>query len=220
MAGVTGVPLRTGTIVCYSDSNTYGYAPTYLYEARYPDDVIWTNILAGRTLWKVLNYGLCGREIPHMESQFRHIRELVRSWAMEPPPVHLWIMLGTNDLLRHGTFRAEDAARRMEAFVCALQQEPCVQDGMVRIRVIAPPRLRQGEWTFEDSDRLLTESARLGGAYRGAVLRCSQDGRPRVDYTDASVWDIPVVYDGVHFSEEGHRLFAQHVLEEVPGLRR
>ena len=151
----------------------------------------------------------------------RHVRELVRSWAKEPPPVHLWIMLGTNDLLQHGAYRAEDVAQRMESFVGALRQESCVRSGMVRIRIIAPPRLREGEWTIEDSGRLLPESARLGEAYRDAAGRCNSDPEcPAVDFTDASVWDIPVVYDGVHFSEEGHRLFAQHVLEEVPGLRR
>ena len=32
-----------------------------------------------------------------------------------------------------------------------------------------------------------------------------------VSFCDASGWDIPVVFDGVHFSEQGHRRFAEQL---------
>ena len=37
-------------------------------------------------------------------------------------------------------------------------------------------------------------------------------------FCDTAAWDIPVVFDGVHFSEDGHRRFAkqmQRVLDTV-----
>lgn len=201
---------RRGTIVCYGDSNTYGYAPTYLYESRYPEDVIWTNRVAGGLPYRVLNYGVCGREIPHTDRPIRQVCHLLRGWSGEPRPVRLWIMLGTNDLLKHAHFTAEDVAARMETLLHGLCGETCVKDGTVRIRVIAPPRMRSGEWTIGDEERLLRESACLGEAYRSA---CSSV--PHIAFTDATRWDIPLVYDGVHFSEEGHRLFAERILTEV-----
>ena len=32
-----------------------------------------------------------------------------------------------------------------------------------------------------------------------------------VSFCDASGWGIPVVFDGVHFSEQGHRRFAEQL---------
>ena len=32
-------------------------------------------------------------------------------------------------------------------------------------------------------------------------------------FADAGDWDIPMAYDGVHFTEQGHRAFAAGLLE-------
>ena len=123
-------------------------------------------------------------------------------------------MLGTNDLLKHAQFRAEDVAGRMEALLRGLYEESCVREGLVRLRLIAPPRMLAGEWTFEDPDRLIGESGRLGEVYGALADRLEAEGLA-VDFTDASAWDLPVVYDGVHLSEEGHRLLSEHLLKEL-----
>lgn len=41
--------------------------------------------------------------------------------------------------------------------------------------------------------------------YRDLAALCG------VSFCDASGWDIPVVFDGVHFSEQGHRRFAEQL---------
>ena len=215
-----GAP-RKGTIVCYGDSNTYGYDPTNLYEACYSEEVIWTNYLAGQSQWRVLNYGVCGREIPHTQRQILQVRRLLPEWLRdadspggEPYPVEMWIMLGTNDLLKHAQFRAEDVAGRMESLLRGLYEEPCVQEGLVRLRLIAPPRMESGAWTFEDEERLLGESRRLGEVYGALAERLEAEGL-EIDFTNAAVWALPVAYDGVHLAEEGHLLLAEHLLKEL-----
>lgn len=53
---------------------------------------------------------------------------------------------------------------------------------------------------------------RLRPLYRELAERCG------AFFCDTAVWDIPVVFDGVHFSEDGHRRFAkqmQRVLDTV-----
>ena len=259
-----GAP-RKGTIVCYGDSNTYGYDPTNLYEACYSEEVIWTNYLAGQSQWRVLNYGVCGREIPHTQRQILQVRRLLPEWVRDANaagtrgtspgkpsptegkisaagkssptggklsgeekspspdervpytalyPVEMWIMLGTNDLLKHAQFRAEDVAGRMESLLRGLYEEPCVQEGLVRLRLIAPPRMESGAWTFEDEERLLGESRRLGEVYGALAERLEAEGL-EIDFTNAAVWALPVAYDGVHLSEEGHLLLAEHLLKEL-----
>lgn len=41
-----------GTLICYGDSNTYGYDPHDTNEGRYPKEVRWTGILIQRQTGK------------------------------------------------------------------------------------------------------------------------------------------------------------------------
>ena len=43
----------SGTIICYGDSNTYGYDPCVLAGDRYPEEDRWTEILERETDWKI-----------------------------------------------------------------------------------------------------------------------------------------------------------------------
>ena len=36
-----------------------------------------------------------------------------------------------------------------------------------------------------------------------------------VRFADAGRWDIPLAYDGVHFTEQGHKACAARLLEEL-----
>ena len=75
-------------IVCFGDSNTYGYDPRSWLGGRYDVDSRWVDILASETGWEVRNMGENGREIP------RSVPDL-------PADTNLLIfMLGTNDLLQ------------------------------------------------------------------------------------------------------------------------
>lgn len=88
-----------GTIICYGDSNTYGYDPHDQMDGRYPKDVRWTGILETETAWKIENHGVNGRSIPHTVSTVKFACDQVRDWHRRPNSVWLWVMLGTNDLL-------------------------------------------------------------------------------------------------------------------------
>ena len=43
----------SGTIICYGDSNTYGYDPCVLAGDRYPEEDRWAEILERETDWKL-----------------------------------------------------------------------------------------------------------------------------------------------------------------------
>ena len=36
-----------------------------------------------------------------------------------------------------------------------------------------------------------------------------------IRFADAGKWDISLTYDGVHFTEQGHKAFAAGLLEEL-----
>ena len=74
-------------VICFGDSNTYGYDPRSYLGGRYDADSRWVDILAEETGWTVCNLGENGREIP-ASPDFPADTDL------------LIVMLGTNDLLQ------------------------------------------------------------------------------------------------------------------------
>lgn len=77
----------------------------------------------------------------------------------------------------------------------------------MRLRLIAPPAMQEGQWV--DRPELLTESRNLGKNIKG-LQSCIG-----IAFTDASGWEIPTIYDGVHFTKEGHRIFAENIRKEL-----
>ena len=173
-------------LVCFGDSNTYGYDPRSFFGGRYPGR--WTDLLAERTGWEVVNLGQNGREIP---SGAGSLTGLLRKNDL------LVVMLGSNDLLCHPHFTAGDTAARMQEFLNTLP--PC------RVLLVSPPPMVMGEWVTEE--RLIRESAALAGAYEDLARQLN------IGFADAGRWDVELAFDGVHFTESGHRAFAKGLQE-------
>ena len=186
-------------MLCYGDSNTFGYNPRSYWGEPYPDDVRWTGILHAKG-WDVLNCGQNGREIPSTEGGLQAAERLIYS-AM--PVDIVTVMLGTNDFLNHPHFTAGDVAARMERLLQALRS----RSHRMEILLIAPPPLRDGVWTPDA--RIIRESAYLADEY------CALADRMGVGFADAGEWDITLDFDGVHFSPEGHAAFAKYLLKTL-----
>ena len=170
-------------LVCFGDSNTYGYDPRSFLGGRYPKEHIWTHLLAELSGLEVVNLGQNGREIPAGAGS---LSGLLRQDDL------LIVMLGSNDLLCHSHFTAGDVTARMEEFLNALP--PC------RVLLVAPPPMKQGAWVTEE--RLLRESAALAGTYKALARRL------RIGFADAGQWSLELTSDGVHCAVAGHRTVA------------
>ena len=173
-------------ISCFGDSNTYGYDPRSYFGGRYDADNRWVDILAAETGWTVCNMGQNGREIP----------------SVPPFPADtdlLIVMLGTNDLLQGRS--PEQAAGKLERFLSGISLERS------KLLLIAPPPVALGEWV--PSQQLIDDSRAFAGLCQALVERLG------IRFADAGKWDIPLAYDGVHFTEQGHRAFAAGLLEEL-----
>ena len=166
-------------IICFGDSNTYGYDPRGYWGGRY--DAPWPEILAERSGWNVVNDGINGREIPQAPVLFPMDTDL------------LIIMLGTNDLLQFWTPGA--ACEKMERFLELLTLD---RD---KILLIAPPPMEFGTWVQDQ--KLIGGSVALAKHYQALSERLG------VRFADAGEWNTSLAYDGVHLTEAGHRAFAE-----------
>ena len=185
-------------MICYGDSNTYGYDPASPFGGRYPAEVRWTGRVR-RAGWDVLNAGMNGREIPLRDWERE---EAVRAMEAAGDAALAVVMLGTNDLLKTRELTAEDAAERMETFLRYLLAHTALESG--RLLLVAPPPLRPGTWVNEA--RLPAESARLGACYASLARELG------TGFADAGAWGVELTFDGVHFTAAGHAAFAAGLL--------
>ena len=170
-------------ILCYGDSNTFGFDPRGYFGDRYGTEDRWPEVLGDLSGWSVNNQGMNGRAIPRVPARFPATIDAVL------------VMLGTNDLLRGKS--AEETAVRMEKFITSLDI------ALDKLIIVAPPKMQRGEWV--STDALIHESAALGEVYGNL---CEKLG---VRFVDATAWEISMCYDGVHFTEEGNRQFARNM---------
>lgn len=170
-------------IICFGDSNTYGYDPRSYFGDRYRSDSRWVDILAEKTGWNILNEGLNGRVIP------------IKSIKVPSDTDLLIVMLGTNDV-----FFQDDPdiiAKNMGKFLSGIN----IQKN--RILLVAPPPVELGQW--ENPLSAIQASNSLASHYETLAKRL------QMRFVNAGDWNIAMAFDGVHFTEEGHRTFADNL---------
>ena len=188
--------------ICYGDSNTYGYDPRSFVGDRFPKEIRWTKILEKSLGVPVQEHGINGRCIPHTGNAVAFFKEQIDRWS-HLEDAYLLLMLGTNDFLQNPKALAEEVAGRMGEFL----SEVLPLAGSLRVILVTPPRMQRGAWVEEDS--MCIESGRLGDCYRELAEVFN------IPCIDMSKVEIPLLYDGVHMSEEGHRIFAEYIAGEL-----
>ena len=179
-------------ILCFGDSNTYGYDPRGFFGDRYGAEDRWVDLLAKQTGHDCINAGANGREIPRNPYALRLLTEHA--------PVDIFlVMLGTNDLLQGAS--AKETAARMEAFLNTLLPH-CNQ-----ALLVAPPPMKRGAWV--PTDELVTESIHLAEEYKLLAEKLN------VPFVDTRHWNIELAFDGVHFTASGHHVFAEKLGKEL-----
>ena len=177
-------------ILCFGDSNTYGYDPRGFFGDRYGTEDRWVDLLAKQTGYECMNAGTNGREIPR--------RPCALPLLAEHTSVDIFlVMLGTNDLLQGAT--AKEAATWMEAFLTSLLPQ------CKKILLAAPPPMKRGAWV--PADELVAESIHLAGEYKFLAKKLD------IPFVDTRAWNIDLTFDGVHFTEQGHHSFANHLVK-------
>lgn len=138
------------TILCYGDSNTWGFIPESITEAfprRHPREVRWTGVLQ-RELgpeYHVIEEGQNGRTTVHddMINLHRNGRTYLPACLESHKPIDLVIlMLGTNDLkVTYNLPPAEIAAGAGQLVKMILNSDSGPQAKAPKVLLMAPPAL-------------------------------------------------------------------------------
>ena len=177
------------TILCYGDSNTYGYDPQSPLGGRYPPQVRWPDQLAALQP---------DREIPRRPWEVQRLEEALKRSS---PVDAVVILLGSNDLLQMSPPQAEVVVERMRALLAWLLVRRGQWGGQTQFLLAAPPPMRRGAWV---ADEAWAEASRHLAEQYGALAR--EQG---IAFADGGAWGVELAFDGVHFTQRGHLAFAQ-----------
>ena len=211
------------TILCYGDSNTWGYDPVS--GGRFDQNTRWPMAMAkilnqGRgesdpAFW-VVEEGLCGRtscrEDP-VEGDRNGLRQLLPILESHKPLDIIMVMLGTNDLKPRFSPLPYDIARGAQRVIIAAQESGTGPgDSAPKVIMICPPPTVDAppfKHIFGDSVQL---SGKLPALYRQLAGECG------AIFLDAGTIIKSSPADGIHFDAGGHLALAKAAADIVQGL--
>ena len=183
-------------ILCFGDSNTYGFDPRFGAADRLEKHERWTGRLDSMPEFEIYNEGMNGREIPHSTWDFDNFSQILQRYQRVDLTV---LMLGSNDLFHIPHVEAKDLVERWRRVFAKVPE----LSGR-RILFLAPPAVH---FDGNERDRQSTKaSLEMGKAYKAFAKEYG------LAFADTNDWGITMQYDGVHFSAKGHEMFTKKIL--------
>lgn len=205
------------TLVCYGDSNTYGYNPHN--SLRYDDNILWTTILQDYLSeeYKVYNEGLNGRMIAFNRTNEEYknaLLTIVSDLDKYETIDFMSIMLGTNDVSADMNLSIEDITNGLEKLLSAATNHLMKkQNYLPKILIIVPAHILPDyhgtafEWQIDDttiykSNNLTNSYKNLADKYNCLFLDCTN--KLEVSSIDCE-----------HLTENGHSKLAKLVYKTI-----
>ncbi len=210
------------TVLCYGDSNTYGFNPAN--GMRYPDNIRWTGLLQYMlgSDYKVIEEGCNGRTtvfddvIEPWKSGLPYLKPCLNT---HKPVDIVVLMLGSNDLKECFHASAEEIADGAGQLVDVIKEFTELKQGFVPdIILISPPEIGEG----------ITTSAFYGNFLENAIDRSREfpkyykkiaDDKGCI-FVNAAEHVEASKEDSLHLSPEAHKKLAKvlyGVISEVDG---
>jgi len=204
------------TILCYGDSNTWGYNPRL--KSRYDKNERWAGVLRNQLGegYFVIEEGLNGRTTvwnDPIEGEHKNGKTYLFPCLESHAPLDLVVvMLGTNDLKNRFGLSVYDIAKGAGTLVQIIQKSGFGQGGQSpKILLIAPPPLAKlaGTNFAEMFDGGEEKSRQLASAYQriAAEVGC--------EFLDAGSVIVSSPVDAIHFEPEEHQKLAQAIAKKI-----
>lgn len=199
-------------LLCFGDSNTFGYDPEN--KSRYDFNDRWTGILSHKLQplgIRIDEEGLCGRTTD-FEDKYRAGRKGsdVLPFLLEShTPEYVIIMLGTNDC----KICYNNTSARIAEGVQKLIEQVKAYSSRTRILLISPIHLADGVgekgYDEEFDQRSVSLSRELKAAYRAVAKKAG------CGFLSASDYAAPSEADREHLDKIGHRSLASAIYNKL-----
>ena len=202
-------------ILCFGDSNTWGYIPDSPPIPRYNEDIRWTarlqNLLGSD--WQVLDFGLCGCEASGKDKLMgftASAKTLFTPVLFASLPVNIvLIMLGTNDLNCLNDWKPDDTAAGLKSLVDTVR----AISPKTRVAIASPVILKDKIAQDPKFDETAPGNSRLQA--KEVAELCVHEKIPFFD-TNEFVHELSI--DGCHFTPQDHKAFAESIAPFVQSL--
>ncbi len=209
------------TVLCYGDSNTYGYSPEngmrYPRNIRYPGRL---QELLGDG-YSVIEEGCNGRTTIHEDplDGWKNGLDYLKPCLNSHKPVDIVIMmLGSNDLKTTFRLTAREIADGAATLVDVIRKFTAEKQGFIpKIILVSPPELGEGLQTspfYGDFDEKSLEESKKFPKYYKAVAE-----KYDCIFFDAAEYIYPSDEDSLHLTPEGHRVLAEKLAEVIKNIK-
>ena len=203
------------TILCYGDSNTYGYIPET--GMRYERDVRWTGRLQKLlgSDYVVIEEGCNGRTTVRDDplDGWKNGLDYLKPCLNSHKPVDIVIlMLGSNDLKETFHVSASEIAQGAGMLVDVIKEFTALKQGFVpKIILVSPPQIgdKIADSPFYGAfyERAIEESKHFAEFY--SKVAKDKD----CIFIDAAEYIYPSEFDSLHLTKESHKILAEKFSE-------
>lgn len=206
------------TILCYGDSNTYGYDPSN--GLRYPKEDRWTTILQNKlgNEYDVIVEGLNGRTTAYdrPDGAYKNgLPYLTACLASNKPLDYIVFMLGTNDCNSDLDLSSTDIARGMEKLIIVTKEFiPNIQAYDPTIIVIVPAAIgydyETSPFAYQLNEESVKKSRDIAHLYKDIA------NKHHIEYLDCSKLKVSEI-DSEHLTKESHKQLAEILFNKIKG---
>lgn len=208
------------TVLCYGDSNTYGYNPENGF--RYAENIRWTGRL--RALlgedYRVIEEGCNGRTtvfddpVEGWKNGYDYLRPCLNS---HKPVDIVIIMLGSNDMKRTFHATADQIETGIEKLVETVIEFTEGKQGFAsRIILVSPPHIGEGivnsPFFGSFNEEAIPLSKELAGHYEKVAKN------HECIFFDAARFVEPSAADSLHLTVEAHAVLAEKLADLVKDM--
>ncbi len=206
------------TVLCYGDSNTYGYNPEN--GLRYPADIRWTGVLKNLLGpdYAVVEEGCNGRTtvfedpVDGWKNGLTYLKPCLNSHK----PIDIVIMmLGSNDLKRcYHNVSARESAEGAGVLVDIIEEFLPEKQGFApKIILVSPPLIGPDIANSPFYVNLDESAIERSAAFRSEFERIARE--KGCIFFDAAPVAVASELDSLHLSPESHRALAEALCEVV-----
>ena len=203
-------------ILCYGDSNTWGYIPGSDHK-RYSEKERWTKLLQSKLGkdFEVIEEGLSGRTMFSEDERFgkegRNGFSYLKPCLETHDKIDIFVlMLGTNELKISFNNSAQDILNMLKKYIDYLKNyKSNIDYSTPKIIVSGLPLIRENEYYFEDDEyrQVSEKSKQVNDLYKDY---CEKNN---IIYIDND--DLETGIDCVHLTRESHEKLAQKLFEAI-----